>query len=230
MINDYYAVTHFDFNSQNSLNEFDLILKVYSAHSVSKLHLAATYDPRDSVLFHLGKTKKYFALIKNSIPNRIKVTTVHTIPLINRISSIPELEKLSIKSGDLNYIYLSIPPGIPNEIIINEIHHLIYKRKLYPIIVSFDKLRYVLSDTAFETLYKIPDAIYQFDISSLQSEDSRASLKLLIKDRKTVIFGSGQHFDACLYKNIDYYFKQIRISLGDIASAYVLLHNKKLFC
>ncbi len=229
MINDLYAVTHIDLHSDEGRDDLRRMFSAYYTLGVRKLHLAHSYDPSLTVASYFAKNKNYFDSLQKLPRSGLKVSYIHTVPLVKGISKHADLERLAVKNGVQEFIYITLSPYISADDAISELHGLLYNCHLTPIIVSYQLCRYYLPEKLISALLNIPGAIYQIDLHSLAERSVRSLVRTMIIQNKTVIFGSGDKFDALLHINMPYYTKLLRSSLGENVYGYYILQHNKLF-
>lgn len=229
-INDFYSVSYLPIGKSEFIDELNIISKIYRAHGVKRIFLAREYNPSITVTAHIRRESHYFAAARKSLCPRIKIIPIHTITLFKGISAFADLEKLAMKTNAGAFLYIKVPFGIDQDTLASELHNIIYKKKLTPVFVSTETLQQFCSERMFQTVLSVPNAVYQISFSHLVGNKSVYELlKLLIGKRKNIIFGSGTDFDACPYKNIDFYIKHIRNAVKDSSIGYFLMRHNKTF-
>lgn len=229
MINDYYATTYFNINDAASRSSLSQILRTYSDLGITKTIFSLPYDFSMNVPSNLAKLKYYSSFIKPLIPKNLSLTFVHTISLTEGISTLPDLKELSVSRGKFNFIFLIIPPGLSTDAALLELHNIIFKHRLTPVIAAYLSTRYYLPDKLSKALLNIPNCIYQIDLSNLVDKNNISVVRELYRDNKNIIFGSGTKFDANVYVNFDYYEKRIKAIVGDKNYGFFSLMHNKLF-
>lgn len=229
-INDFYSVSYLPISENEFIDELNIISKIYRAHGVKRIFLAREYDTSITVTAHVQRESHYFSAARKSLCPRIKIVPIHTITLFKGISAFSDLEKLALKTNTGAFLYIKVPFGIDQDTLASELHNIIYKRKLTPVFVSTETLQQFCSERMFKTILAVPNAVYQISFSHLAGNKSVYKLlNLLVKQKKNIIFGSGSDFDACLYRNIDFYIKHIRCAVKDCSIGYFLMRHNKLF-
>lgn len=228
MINDNYAITYLNPDDEAARNEFSRIINTCAAAGVTNINFSLPFDFSINVPSNLAKLKLYSSLFSlNKLSKKLSAACFFTVNLIDGLSQIPDLAELAVRSKNNDRLFLAISPGIDTDIALHELHNIIYKLKLTPVITAYPTTRYYLDDRLSKALLNIPNCIYQIDLSSLTDKLCISALQDLYKADKTLIFGSGSRFDANIYSNIDYYEKRIRSVVGkDNYGYFSLLHNK----
>lgn len=204
------------------------ILSFYDASSVSRVFFAVDYDPDMTVSSHLLKRSKFDKAMR-AMKRSVKISTVSVIPIIKNISQTANFEKLSFASGDERYLFINILPTSDSDMIISELHSIIYDYKFIPVITGTEITALSIPESAASSVYRIPRAVYQINFSSLSEKSVRSLAKTLIDDGKTVVFGSGSKFDTCPYANPAYYTKLISRTVGADTLGYFTLRHNRVF-
>ncbi len=223
-LNDFFAKTHTSPNDQRLSD----ILSFYDASSVRRLFFAFDYDPDLTVSSHLLKRGK-FDKSMHALKCSVKISTVSVVPLVKNISKTANFEKLAFVSGGERYLFINILPTSDSDMIIAELHNIIYDYKLIPVITGTEITALSIPENAVSSVYRIPRAVYQINYSSLSEKSVRSLAKTLIDDGKTVVFGSGNKFDTCPYANPAYYTKLISRTVGADALGYFTLRHNRVF-
>lgn len=230
MLNDYYAVSLSNINVESQRKYIERMLKNYSSAYVAKLHLSIDYSPEITIASHLVKYQTAIKALLRSAPKNLDLKVVHTVPILVGISKIPDIEKLTVTHNNKNYLYIRLPVhGMSNEEVIHEIHHLLYKRHIVPIILSAESIGYYLDEKLAESIFNIPNAIYEINFTNIHQRETKILFKTLVRKNKTVIFGSADKFDAFIFANSEYYIKHMRSALGDEKYMKFILAYRKLF-
>ena len=228
-LNDYFATTYHSLTSDNGIRSFMNLLSAYREHSVKRLFLASDFHPNISVAMHVDKIRRLKELVRPLSNSNPRIELISVIPLIKGISNYKDISKLSYFSGNSHYIFIHIPLARDTDTIISELHNIVHKLKLIPVITSFERTVLYLPKRTVESLFRLPRAIYQVNNKSLHSSHTLKLVQDLHRNNKTVIFGSGSEFDACLYSNINYYIKLIEQSVGSSAIGYFMLRHNRVF-
>lgn len=229
MIKDYYSVSYLPIAVDGFIEELNIISRIYRANGIDRIFLAREYDPSVSVSAHLSRTAHYFANARKSLCSGVKLTPIHTVTLCEGISATFELSGLALKASHGSFLYINVPVGITRDVLASELHNIIYKHKLTPVFVSIDSVKSFSSEQVFDTILSVPNAVYQFSLPHITNSDSCELIKQLISEGKNVIFGSGDGFDACPYKNIEFYVKRVKRVIGKNLYGYYLIRHNRFF-
>ena len=182
-----------------------------------------------TVRAHISSSSHFFASARRSLCSNVRLVPIHTVTLYDGISEIADLGDLAFKNASGAFLYTNVPVGISRDTLARELHNIIYKHKLTPVFLSVEAVKHFSSEQAFDVVLSVPDALYQFSLSRLAEKETRDLIKQLVGNGKTVIFGSDTGFDACPYKNLDFYLKYIKRALGkEIFGYYLIRHNRLL--
>ena len=228
-LNDYYARSYLDPYDTNTHTELSVILGYYKTNSVKRINYVRMFDVNQSVQAQLVHNKYAYDCIKNLIPQKIKLRICTLVPLYVGIMKIPDIKELAFAYDNHFYMYIEIPPVMKIEDMISELHTMLYKHKITPIIVNFERFNYFRDEKFVETLNNVPNALYHINISNISDNDTAVLIKKLYRANKRIIFGSGNKFDAGLYKNMSYYTKLLYNTLGEHNFNFFVLKHNRLF-
>ncbi len=228
MISDYYSVSYLPIESDGYIEELNIISRIYRSHGVDKIYLAREFTPSVTASSYLSRSAHYFTSARKSLCTGVKLIPIHTVTVTEGISE-SDLGLLAYKTPNGSFLYVKVPIGISRDTLAYELHNIIYKHKLTPVFVSIEAVAHFSSERVFDVILSVPNALYLFSLPNINSPDSRELISKLIAGGKRFIFGSGEGFDACPYKNIDYYIKNIKRALGKDTYGYYLLRHNRIF-
>lgn len=230
MLNDYYAISYLNYESREDLIFAQMIIDSYKRAGVKKIKFAYRYDPCQSPEANIVRAKiirKTYCSLRHSCVDVDNVIFMPLMPALSKILS--EYDHLLYEHNGKRYVYLSFELPVSHDVVVGELHDILYKLHLTPIITSFEKLPYIKNKETVDTILSVPNAIYEINIASLQSQSTKKMIKDLYRNGKTFIFGSGDRFDSNLYQNIGYYEHLLEKIMGKQEYGYYsLLHNKLL--
>lgn len=230
LLNDYFARTSLNNdNNPSHYNSLTDILSIYDAQAVKKIFFAFDYDPASSVAIHLERRRSFEEFYHKHFRFKIKPSTVSVIPLVPNISNSADLSKLTLTNKGEPYIFITIRPTYDTDMVLHELHNIIYHHKFIPVIVNMEKAVLSIPKDAAASLYKIPRAVYQIDLSNLSSKTVRSLAHELLLNGKTVVFGSGCKFDICPYANPEYYTKLLKRTVSPATTGYFTLRHNQVF-
>lgn len=230
ILNDYLAHTYLVRSAlKYDADLFRHVLSIYDSLSVRKLFLSYDYNYDLPFQANLKAMRSLSDTVNDISDCSVKLRIIPVVPLINSVVTLDNLPRLSVVGKSGKYLFIRIPPSHDCDYIISCLRSVIYTHKLTPVIVSTEKTVLTIPDKAVESLFRIPDAVYQMDLHSISSHTARMLFHKLVKMEKSVIFGTGDKFDLCMYSNIEYYTKFFTRLLGDDGFAYFTLRHNRFF-
>ncbi len=226
--NDYFAKTRLSPDVPLEQSRLSDILAFYDSSCVKRLFFAFDFDLRTSVPIHLQKRRNFEKSVRGC-KSSVRISAVSSVPLVKNISRLKDLDKITLVSGTDRYLFISLTPSSDNDMIVSELHNIIYNCKFIPVITEIEKAALMIPEAAIASVYRIPRAIYQINFSNLSEKSVRSLAKNLIDSGKTVVFGSGDKFDICPYANPDYYLKLITRTVGQAVLGYFTLRHNRVF-
>ena len=233
MLNDCFAVTRLHLSFDDDREHFHEILDTYASRDVKRVILACDFNDDESPSMHLSRRREMSNIAsKISAYSHVHVHVVSAVTVEHGISQTAALERLSYELRGESYIFLRIPPTTDSDMIPAELHGIIYRRKLIPVIVNAERAIKTVPDRAANSLLAIPRAVYQIDMSSLYSPEIRRFVRKLIIQNKSVVFGSGTKFDSAVYASENYTKYLIQTVCADprytSLGQFALAHNRIL--
>ncbi len=233
MLNDCFAVTRLHLSLDGDREHFREILTAYASRDVKRLILACDFNDGESPSMYLYRRREISNLVsKISAYSHVYVRVVSAVTVAHEISQIDALTRLSYELRGERYIFLRIPPTTDSDMIPAELHGIIYRRNLIPVIINAERAVRTVPDRSANSLLAIPRAVYQIDMSSLYSSEVRRFVRKLIIQNKSVVFGSGTKFDSAVYASENYtkYLSQTVCTDSRYGSLgqFALAHNRIL--
>lgn len=146
------------------------------------------YANTESASAFLIRQKRKLQEVKTLLPRGTQVRGAACVHFYQGLSEVADLDRLAITSERL--LPLQMPLTEYDDWIDLELNHLLYKKKITPLFLSFELCMVLYPKEIIEKLLRIPMAAYQFNYKALQSpETCRAIFKLLSKS--TVLLGSA---------------------------------------
>lgn len=210
---DFFAHTRLSPFDADDVRRFTEILSVYGSLGIKRLFLSYDVDLSVTPSFNVAMLRELsgaFGSIADSTDANVKIRLVPVVPLTDDTADYPDLYRFFLSVGRLQYVFVKILPTGDTNKFSSQLSLLTDVRRLIPIFVSFEKTALMLPNECLDTLLDLPRAAYQLDLPSVTSVFCRKLLLRLISEKKNVIFGTGDFFDACPYKNITYYIKFLR--------------------
>lgn len=166
------------------------LLEMLSRCEIKRAILTPAFDhTRDDVRSFLHRRDAILKRVRTLRHPGVELQRAAVISCSSGVSETPGIARLAVEGSD--HICVSLPLGMNGEIIDAELHGIMHKHRLVPIFMDFD-VHAILYDAG--QLYKImntPYASFQFNIASLTKKPVVDCIKLLLKNKKRVLFGSG---------------------------------------
>lgn len=205
MLNDSFAVTRLHLSLDGDRERFREILAVYASRDVKRVILACDFNDGESPSMHLSRRREMSNVAsKISAYSHVHVHVVSALTVAHGISQTDALTRLSYELRGERYIFMRIPPTTDSDMIPAELHGIIYRRNLIPVIINAERAVKTVPDRAANSLLVIPQAVYQIDMSSLYLPEIRRFVRKLTIQNKSVVFGSGTKFDSAAYASENY--------------------------
>ena len=201
------------------------ILSQLKACYIKSAVVTPSYNPsRESVSSFLSRRRSALSKLNN---HGIKLIPAATVPLIDGISDLDDLSRLSANGNE--FIYLSLPLKFNHEVYDTEIHKIMYQKHLIPIFADFE-----ISISLYEEreLYKIlntPYAAFQINISSLSNDIVFKTVKQLILQGRCVLFGTGIKDYTNRIPNYNLPVKRFESIIGQDKFNYYMLKCEQIF-
>ncbi len=113
-------------------------------------------------------------------------TAAHLLPDLSKEIG---LERLTL--GAQRYLPILLPISAYEEWIDTELNALLYQRHFQLMFLSFDYAAILYPQSILEKLMRIPHAIYQFSIKSLEISTICDLVRTLLRKNATVVLGTG---------------------------------------
>lgn len=179
--------------------------------------MPAFYPSVDSVPMFLRRREKAIEAVlslysqdcsagTNSLQEPLKLLAGARVCLEKDVHNVEYLKRLSIPYGNYRYLAIQLPMTPFEDWIDFELNRILYKLELKLIFLSFERCCILYSDGILEKLYRIPNAIFQFNYRSLSMPRIRDVIKVLLRANATIIFGTAldSEYKACRYALNDY--------------------------
>lgn len=228
-LNDYFALTYLRPDKENDRLMLRSIIDAYERNSVKLIYFAFFFDPYLSVPIHLDTRRTFERTFRENIKCKPRIRAVSVVPLFPGVSKMRGLSRLVTVSNGEKYIFITVPPTRDADMIISELHSIIYDLKYIPVITETEKAVLWIPDRAAQSLYKIPRAVYEINYCNLHMTSVHKLASDLLTQGKTVVFGSGMKFGFSPYGNPNYYTKLInRIIKPATFGYFTIRHNQVL--
>ena len=197
----------FDPDSQdpNQSPAIQSILHLHESGKINRFCMMPLYDfPKEPVSVFLLKRQAYSRSLSAILPKDIPIKYAARVLLRPALSKQTDIKELTIGKG--GYLPLLLPICEYQDWIDVELNQLLYKRKLPLLLMSCELFPVLYPMDIAEKLFRIQNAAYQFGYKSLHDPKIRRLIYNLLKQNKTILFGSGVeslhqawnlHPDAC---------------------------------
>ena len=191
---------------------------------VSRVLLTPTYRPFfESVRRFKQRRAKAWNSISRHCPHDMRIQLGALVALEAECCSSPEISHLALPHTP--YLLLELPLASFPDWFDYEMHLLMHRRKLKPIFAGFERCMVVYSEAEVDHLLRIPGAVYQFGMRSLEREQVQAVIAKLQKMGKTVLFGTGVHSCTCRVEDTANQLQNLRGYLGNSAYTSLLVEE-----
>ncbi len=226
-LNDYYAATRLDPSRPDDAARMSNIFDVYAKQGIKCVYFTFPVSFDETASLHLTRRAEFADRIRGLHKRKTSVSVVSEISLTDKALAFPGLHRLAFRYNKAEYIFLRIPPSGDTDALRTILHALIFRHKLIPVILETEKVLLTVPEDAVNSVLSIPRAVYQIDLHSLSTHNTRRLVSGLYTSGKTVVFGSGNRFDLCVYNNPEYYTKLLSQTLGaDNYGLFILQHNR----
>ncbi|MBQ8416300.1 MAG: hypothetical protein IJX13_05315 [Clostridia bacterium] len=159
------------------------------AFGISQFYLTPPYDvARESVTAFLHRRERIKESLVPHLSPSVSVLIGASVTLSPSVCEIRELDKLLTNRS---HLCLSLPLCEYAHWVDFELNRLLFHRRLRPLFLSFERAVILYPEEAIERLMRIKGAAFQFSYRSLQVTKILNVIKCLLKERKTVLLGTG---------------------------------------
>lgn len=159
-------------------------------HGFSRFCMMPIYDcVKEPVSIFLVKRTSYENAVSCQLPTSLFVRYSAKVLLRKGLSEIADLKKLTDQTA--GYLPLMMPVAEYRDWIDEELNQLLYKKHFKLLIMSCELIPYLYPKEATERIFRIKNAAYQFQYSSLAEPKIRRLVYNLLHSGKTVLLGSG---------------------------------------
>lgn len=130
------------------------------------------------------------------------------IALERDLCSVEGIERLG--NQYMNTLLIEIPYEGYRKWMSEEIEEIAYRTKMQIIIAHLDRYIDIFSDSDYNDIINIPDAIFQFNASVFEKHKTKKLLKPFIKDDYPIVFGTDCHNSETRKPNFDLMLKSLK--------------------
>ncbi len=145
------------------------------------------YNPvRESVSSFMSRRRSAMSKLSKC---GVELIPAATVPLIDGISKIDGLNKLTV--NETEFIYFSLPLKFNSEEYDSEIHRIMYQQRLIPVFSDFDIAISLYEESELYKILNTPYVAFQVNVSSLSNDIVFKTVKSLVLQGRCVLFGTG---------------------------------------
>ena len=176
------------------------LLHLHTACGIDRVCMMPTFDPlHQSTSIFLLKRAAYEDLLKAKLSKELSIIFSAKVLLQPGVSEIIDPEHLVAATG--GYLPIVFPAGPYHDWMDVELNRLLYKRKCRLLLMACERFPIFYENETVEKLFRIPNAIYQFQYRALADIKTRRILYNLYRLNKPILFGTGVD---CLQKAWDF--------------------------
>lgn len=164
------------------------------AQGIKRIVATPHYSPyKESVRAFLRRRGQAYLAYRSHASPRAPVTIQlgAEVVLAEGVSLIANFEKLTIARSD--YIFIELPIFQYERWVTTELNSILYRHKLIPVFSNIERYQICYPPELFESLLKTPRAVFQINTRSLLNPKTGILIKDLLKNKRTVLFGSNAH-------------------------------------
>lgn len=142
--------------------------------------------------FLKNRDKAYQSVINSSaFNNKPNILLGAEIALERNLYEIEDITKLAV--FEMNTLLIELPYEKYRRWMSEEIEEISYKTRMQIVIAHLDRYIDIFSDSDYERILSIPDAIFQLNISAFKKWQSKKLVKKLMKQEYPLVFGTDCH-------------------------------------
>ena len=198
-------------------------------YSINRFCFMADFDIASSSVsaFRIQKARFTDALTP-LLPSSLKINYTAAVHLTPLLSEATELDRLTTTANFL--LPLCLPLGSYADWIDTELNHLLYKRRIAPLFLSFDLYAIMYPQDVLERLLRIPNAAYQFNYKAFSSPACVRMISALLQRGATVLFGTLCNSNEKLaHYDLDYFTALAKETLSPTEYLLLVKQNKALW-
>ncbi len=159
-------------------------------HEISRFFLSHPCD-----LSHISIQEEALRLshleerLRAHLPSGIRIKLFSAVVLQDGVANESALAKLTRPC--LGYLPVRLPLFPDTEMIDRELNILLYRRKILPLFLSFDRTMSVYPQEFVQKLLRIQGAAFAFSYASVAKKELQGTIKHLLSNAQPLLFGSG---------------------------------------
>ncbi len=227
---DYFVDWSFRLTSGESFpNEAIRAMEHLNKHfGISRFAVMPEFDARlCSVPMFLLQADRCTDLLREALPSHLKIKLLPRVYLSRGLALTEWLNRLSF--GRNRYLALQLPWGEYGDWMDDELHQLLYDRRYRLLLTSCELYSSFYSSETVERLFRIPQAVYQFNYRALSDEGMCQHISKMIGQDQTVLLGTGLTTLGKTWQyGLSHYQKAATKNLS-VADYQRLLHQNRVF-
>ena len=177
------------------------LIKLLRQNNITRIFFTPDFHlSTDTITSFMARRKAAFASIRNKIPPDIRARCAARVLLEEFSMSQDSIRRLSVKGS--NYIFVELPIIYDSRWIEQEIHSMLYKRKLKPIFNSFQRVIMNYPPEVVTRLTNISGAAFQLDMNCVYDRKMLNFIRISLKRGKIILIGTHK-FDVSLSHGFD---------------------------
>ncbi len=210
--------------------ESAILLRELKNQNIINVFITPTYyNTGETVRAFIERRNNSFKLLSGRIPRGMHIHLTAKVLFMQDTLDNLYISRLTYKKT--SYLFLELPSMVDLSWLEYELFYLLHKAKFIPIFTNFDFYRKAYDDNIYSSLMKIPYAIYQFNVNSLNIKENINNINKLCTNRQTVVFGTNSSkITSDIYdttKNIENLKSVLPINIyRDLMMNSIKLYNK----
>lgn len=178
----------------SDISEAAALLSELHEQNICRMIFAPLYYPRsspgDGSLGVFVRTRnRIFKELKPYLPQGIRYSLSAEIGMFPGCFEDPDIGRLRVENSE--YLIVSLPFPVYTDELWKDMNHLVYHRKLKPLLSNFNRYLIAYPECELKKLLKIPDVAFHFSIRSLDDRSTVKYVLSLLSAGKHVVFGTG---------------------------------------
>lgn len=166
-----------------------LLQRLKDDYGILRFCMMPQFDPsQESIRAFLLRRQNAKERLLEMLPEKMHIRVSAALLLTPDCSELHELEKLTLLPGLLP---LRPPIAAWTDWMDAEMNHLLFRRHLTPLFLSFELSTILYSAETVRKLMRIPNAVFQFGFRSLTDPAVCRIIHALLQEKHTVLLGSG---------------------------------------
>lgn len=195
---------------------------------VSRFAVMPEYDARlCSVPMFLLQSEHSIDRLREALPSHLKIKLLPRVYLSKGLAKTEYLNRLSF--GRYRYLALQLPWGEYEDWIDAELHELLYGRGYRLLLTSCELYSTFYSNETVERLFRMPQAVYQFNYRALTDADACRQISKILGREQTVLLGTGLTTLGKARQYDLFHYQKAATNHLSVADCQRLLHQSRVF-